>query len=204
MNWLIKQLFYFKYLVLKQGDLETHLLHRTLANCRHIKKLTPSFESNSFSDGQWNQWLPWDNSNSPVVDYNTFGIFKQQYGKFYFKARLDGLIDARGWPAIWLLELGEDHYYEIDIELFREHFGYTIWWNHNGKQDRAEVRRSLFANRKLYRRLQKYYHLFLIDWSKDWIRFYINGILCAKFRNEIHVPLSIIISKCSMQKTIVK
>jgi len=134
--------------------------------------------------------------------------FNQQYGKFFFKAKLDGLVTDTSWPAIWLLELknepDETYYYEIDIELFKNHFGYTIWCNPKGKKEYAEVSRSLFANRKFYRNLQKDYHLFLIDWSKEWIKMYINGILTAKFRNEIHTPLQIICSKITMQKTIVK
>jgi hypothetical protein len=95
-------------------------------------------------------------------------------------------------------------YYEIDIELFFENFGYTIWYNHNGGQKGAKVVRSLFANRKFYRNLQSNYHMFLIDWNEKRIRFYINGILASCFKNEIHVPLVIICGKISMQKVIVK
>jgi beta-glucanase (GH16 family) len=137
------------------------------------------------------------------------------YGKFYFKAKLDGLVTSMSRPAIWLydeksltdvMQGNAEHpfYYEIDIELFKKHLGYTIWYNHNGGQQGATVRRSLLANHKLYRKLQKEYHLLLIDWSKKWIRFYINGILTAKFRNEIHKPMVIIMGRCSMQKVIVK
>lgn len=200
-NWIIKQIFYLRYLVLKQ-DKSPRLndIIFSPGNC-HVW--------NSFD--KWSAYLPWFAKTKPRQDWNTFGIFNQLYGKFYFKARLDGLpvvndLVGHYVPAIWLLDIADNHYYEIDIELFRDHFGYTIHVNHTGGKDEPgyEVRRSMFANRKLRRNLQKDFHLFLIDWNKDWIRFYINGILTAKFRNEIHTPLQIVMSKCSMTKTIVK
>jgi hypothetical protein len=207
-NWLLKQWFYFVYLVLKQGsnDMSEYI-------CQCLETITP-FYSNSFFDGQWR--------HDKLEEWKTFpdptkGIkgFKQQYGKWYFKARLDGLVESDCRPAIWLYDeksltdvmkgdAEHPYYYEIDIELFKEHFGYTIWYNTKGGQGGATVVRSLFANRKLYRKLQSEYHLFLIDWTKEWIKMYINGILTCKFKNEIHVPCQIITGRCSMSDVIVK
>lgn len=192
MNWLLKQLFYFRYLILKQGsstDSKVFILP-------YIIPTKVKFYSKSFQDGQWNHSLPWE--------WNTRNIFSQQYGKFYFKAKLDGLVEANSRPAIWLYEEGPEHsnYYEIDIELFRKHLGYTVHVNHNGGQEGATVRRSLFANHKLYRKLQKEYHLFLIDWNEKRIKMYIDGILASRFRNEIHTPMSIIMGRCSMERVI--
>jgi len=203
MNWIIKQIFYFRYLVLKQN------LSVSGKYWRFLEPWNITFQSKSFSDGQWLERLPWyDPIEWPFQDRNTYGIFKQMYGKFYFKARLDGLVTKNQWPAIWMLELNNEPlktwYYEIDIELFRNHLGFTIWSNPNGPQETAKVVRAMFGSRKLYRKLQSEYHLFLIDWNKEWIRFYINGIKCAQFRNSIHVPMQIICSKISMAKIIVK
>lgn len=196
-NWIIKLWFYFRYLVLKQDK-------------------SPRLNSIIFQPGNcyvWNSFENW--RQGKPEEWDTRGIFSQMYGKFYFKAKLDGLVTSISQPAIWLYDeksltdvmqgnAEHPYYYEIDAELFFKNFGYTIWYNHNGGQRGAKVVRSLFANRKFYRKLQKEYHLFLIDWSKDWIKFYINGILMGRFRNEIHVPLVIICGKVSMQKVIVK
>ena len=213
MNWIIKQIFYLRYLVLKQGK-------ATDPNIFILPYIIPTkvkFYSKSFEDLQWLEYLPWYKDSKAFQDWNTYGIFSQQYGKFYFKAKLDGLVTNTSWPATWLLDMRSredvaqgngDHpfYYEVDIELMKNHLMYTIHTQHNGHKGEKgyKVVRSLFANRKLYRNLQKDFHLFLIDWTKDSIVFYINGIRCAKFRNEIHSPLQIIISKCEISKVIVK
>jgi beta-glucanase (GH16 family) len=233
MNWIIKQIFYLRFLVLKQGS-----THWTKSGSYHyVRPKDWTFYSACFDDLQWNKCFPWD-TETKEINWNTYDKttfpkiykdgefmgykseikgFNQQYGKFFFKAKLDGLVNDKGWPAIWLLDMRSrednaqgngDHpyYYEVDLELFKHSFCYSIHTQHNGHKDEKgyKVVRSRFANRKLYRNLQKEYHLFLIDWTKDSIVFYINGIRCAKFRNEIHTPLQIVMSKLSLQKTIVK
>lgn len=213
MNWLLKQIFYLRYLVLKQGG-ENYPMG-VLYDPNYVPKST--FLSHSFTDGQWNKYLEWYLEDKTFQDWNTIKYtkhlsevpeFKQLYGKWYFKAKLNGLVTKTSWPAIWLLELnnepGKTWYFEIDIELFRENFGITVWSNPNGPQETAKVVRSKFANHKFYRKLQSDYHLFMIDWNKEWIKFSINGLLCARFKNEIHIPMQIICSKLSMNKIIVK
>ncbi len=200
-NWLLKQLFYFRYFILNEKYEDPF---PKISRYRYFIPFQPSFFSQSFTDGQWSEFLPWYKESKVLQDWNTYGHFNQQYGRFYFKARLDGLIGANSHPAIWLLEISDNYYYEIDIEMFWDHFGYTVWCNHTGGQEQAKIQRSNFYSHKLYRNLQKDFHLFLIDWSKDWIRMYINGILAARFPNEIHVPMQIICSKISAQKIIVQ
>lgn len=220
-NWILKQLFYLRYLVLKQG--------KSIHPCSWLCGYVPSFESNSFTDGQWNKYLEWYFETKPFQDWNTIKYrthespvkeFKQLYGKWYFKAKMQQYVVREPyfpnlWSAIWLydsrslndVKMGwADHPYgyEIDIELFRNHLGYTIHWNHNGGQEGETVVRSNLGNKRLYKNLQKEYHLFMIDWSEKWIRFYINGILTACFKNEICVPLQIICSKIEMSKTIIQ
>lgn len=211
MNWLIKQIFYFQYLILKQG--------KVYKEVPESGKFYP-FISYSFTGGLWNEYLPWFAETKPRQDWNTYGIFNQLYGKFYFNARLDGLPVVNNLvgtyvPAIWLYDSRSEndvkegradhpYGYEIDIELFSKNFGYTIHWNHNGGSAGATVKRSLFANRKLYRSLQSQFHLFAIFWNNENIKFYIDGILAARFRNEIHTPMQIIMSKLTMTKTIIK
>ena len=210
-NWILKQIFYFRYFVLKQGKLPK------FSGEYFAEDL---FASYSFTDGQWNDTLPWGWKDC----WNTYGKFKQCYGKWYFKAKMEPYIIRQPyfpdlWSAIWLVDMASkedvlagraDHpyYFEIDIELLKNDLSYTIHWNHTGKQDKSDpnyhVVSSKLRNRKLRRRLQKDYHLFLIDWSKKWIKFSINGILMAKFRNEIHVPMQMICSKISMSKVIVQ
>jgi hypothetical protein len=78
--------------------------------------------------------------------------------------------------------------------------------NHNGGQKEPGyfAVHSKLRNRRLYKNLQKDYHLFLIDWSEKWIKMYINGILTAKFKNEINIPMQIVMSRTNMSKTIVQ
>jgi beta-glucanase (GH16 family) len=209
MNWILKQLFYLRYFTKRIWFIWWQLEYR-----RQI-----IFQSDSFRDGQWNERLPWDEKTAPI-NYNTYGIFSQQYGKFFFKARMDGLIEQNGWPAIWLYDerskedvkagkVDHAYYYEIDFELcekMKNFFAVNFHFNHSGGYQEPGYKKfsSRFRIRKFMRNLQKDYHLFLIDWNKDWIKFYINGILCARFRNEINVPMQIIMSRMSMEKTIIQ
>ncbi len=205
MNFLIKIWFYIQYFILKRGK----ATDSNVFIMPYIEPCKATFYSKSFTDGQWHDKLPWwDPIKWNTIDYNTYGIFSQCYGKFYFKVKMGKYVKRQPvfpdiWPALWILDIGK-HYYEIDIELFEKHFGYTVQFNHNGPQEGATKLRANFYSQRLYRNLQKNFHLFLIDWNKDWIRFSINGILCARFRNEIHIPMQIIISKCSLNKTIIQ
>ena len=231
-NWLLKQLFYFRYFVLnrkykdpffKVSDGRYYIPFKPTPTSTRFAK--PTFVSESFTDGQWNNTTPWgwkdcwntyDKTTFPKKYVNDVFVgydskvkgFKQQYGRFYFKAKLDGLVTKNQWPALWLLEISDNFYFEIDIELLKNDLSYTIHWNHSGKQDKSDpnyhVMRSNFASHKLYRSLQRDYHLFLIDWSKEWVKMYINGILTCCFKNEIHVPMQIICSKINAQKVIVQ
>ena len=204
MNWIIKQIFYFKYFIQHLG-----------CNLLSIPKQF-SFLSISFKDYQWNEYLEWYVEKKELQDWNTYKYknlastvkgFSQLYGKWYFCVRLDGEI-GKQIPALWLLNLDDDHYYEIDIELFEKDFAFTIHWNHTGKQDKSDPNyhftSSHFGNKKLWNELRSRIHLFVIDWTKKWIRFYIDGLLTAKFKNYIHTPMSMILSKCSMSKVIIQ
>jgi len=209
LNWLIKQWFYWLYLRKEQGNWIMPLVD------------DPTFESYAFADGKWNPHLPW-NAEKDKWDYNTYGKFWKRYGKFYFNCKLDGeIIHDVSRPAIWLLEIrdeddvnpnlmgfsGCNYYYEIDIELFHDSLKYTIHINHNGKQhDKATGYHCMnckFENKKLYQDLREYYHVYCIDWQWDYIRFYIDGLLTAKFKNEIHLPMQIVLSKLDMSEVIV-
>jgi hypothetical protein len=190
-----------------------------------LKTIKASFYSDSFTDGQWNKCLPWFEDFKVRLDWNTYGIFSQKYGKWYFKVKLDGLIQRTNpiqgtyVPAIWLLDMrkrGEGksgidlytkgYYYEVDIELQEDGLHLSFWANDNGGQnDPGRIhKKSVFRIRELKRRLQREYHLFLIDWREDWLKFYINGILACCFKNEIHVPLQVIMTKLSMSKVIIQ
>jgi beta-glucanase (GH16 family) len=126
-----------------------------------------------------------------------------------------------GRPVIWLLEIrdeddvnpkllafnGSNYYYEIDIEMWKEKFGYTIHVNHNGKQyDKLSGYcqcGSYYRDKSLLRDLRRGFHLHTIDWQYDYVRFYIDGLLTAKFKNEMHLPMQIIMSKLEIGKVLV-
>jgi beta-glucanase (GH16 family) len=203
LNWFLKQIFYIRFLIFKCGDIKP------------IVKTDWKFESVSFTVFNWNKYLPWYRESEDEQDWNTYNKFYQRYGRFYFRCMLDvEVIPDIQWPAIWLLELrsktdntpdllkfnGLEYYYEIDIELFHDSMGYTIHINHIGGQHEYGYHdmHIKFHNKRLYRKLSTEYHLYLIDWQWDYIRFYIDGIITAKFRNEIHLPMQIVMSNLSM------
>lgn len=219
-NWFIKQLFYIRYF-LDRG-------YSTLPS--NIVTEYPEFESTSFLDNQWNQYLEWYLDSKHLEDWNTFKYrqpwhqnnikgFSRRYGKFFFNCRLAGLIDKDGRPAIWLLELQDKNdqyqregfenrtfYYEIDIELFEDSLEYTLHLNHNGKQheEPGYQRWSAgFQNKSLWNELRNSTHLYTINWSPKWIKFYIDNILTAVFRNDYHIPMQIVMSRLTMQRVIV-
>lgn len=228
LNWLIKLKFYIEYFWLKWR------VHGWYVPVPDI-----TFDSDSFSDGQWNEHLPW-NMEDPINEYNTYDKtafpelhyengefigyasdvngFKQCYGRWYFKVKMDGYIGENKvikWPAIWLFDRKSEadvengsakypHYYEIDIELMQKEFVCSYWHNDHGNYDDPGTthKRSSFKSIRFRRMLQENIHSFLIDWNKNWLKFYINGILAAKFRNKIHYPLQMIVTKCSISETI--
>jgi hypothetical protein len=216
-NWFIKQRFYWNYLIKNRGVPFT-LISRNL-----------TFNSITFKDGQWNEFLPWAFNDKKQHDPNTYhdtrqsekAGFWQRYGEFKFLCMLNGEGTDDQHSAIWLLEIrdeddvnpnllgfsGTNYYYEIDIELFSKHFGYTIHVNHNGRKGDKYTGYhrvgALFGSKVLMQELQNGYHLHTIDWGWDYIRYYIDGLLTAKFKNEIHLPMQIILSKLGMSTVIV-
>jgi len=178
-NWLLKLLFYWRFLVLKRG------------NPVKFAGKNVTFLSNFLLDRAWRR--------------ERVSIKRFQYGRFYFRARLDGIIENY-WPAIWLLEIGEGNstYYRIDIELFATHFGLMVRVNENGYQDTARVYRSCFANRKFFSMIKHEFHLYLIDWNEKRIEFSLDGLLMARFRDVPKVPMQIILTKLSLSRCIVE
>lgn len=219
LNWLIKLIFYFRFLILKRGnkDIPTKILNKY-----------PDFESNRFHDGQWNEYLEWYLEDKTPQDWNTYKYshwhandipgFWRRYGRFDFNVKLDGLVSGKQWPAIWLFEIkgandeiqdqgyiNRAYYYEIDIELFKDSLGYTLHLNHEGGKNEPGYHKlsTSFHNKKLWRKLQSEYHLYTIDWNSKWIRYYIDNILTAQFRNDFHTSMKIIMSQLTMHKVTV-
>jgi len=189
-NWLLKLLFYWRFLVLKRG------------NPVKFAGKNVTFLSNFLLDNAWKGSMT---ETSYGVRRDWVSIKRFQYGRFYFRARLDGIIENY-WPAIWLLEIGEGNstYYRIDIELFATHFGLTVRVNENGYQDTARVYRSCFANRKFFSMIKHEFHLYLIDWNEKRIEFSLDGLLIARFRDVPKVPMQIILNKLSLSRCIVE
>jgi hypothetical protein len=198
-NWLLKMKFYFIfYLWDDHEDYEPE-----------NKNIT--FRSVFFKDGQWNKYLEWYAGAGLIQDWNTYRYihlsspvkgFAQHYGTFNFYARLDGWTILR-FPAIWLLCICENNtcYYEIDIELPDKQLEFNLHLNSHGKQSDPDTKdyHSIFRLKYLRDCLERNFYWYTIKWDKDSVKFYINGIKTAQFKDiSIDTSMALICSKLSI------
>lgn len=184
MNWLIKQWFYIKY----------------FSGFRKVSEKTNiySFSSYDLNDGQWIQ----DNAGWYFTK-----VFKKKYGIFLYRAKLDGAFEETCWPAMWLVN-SEGVYFEIDIELMKgnkyPYLVYTTWVNPNSSlSSESKVERVRFNNKYFIKRIQSEYNDFVIDWSDDCVKFYINGILSAIIKNTPTGEMYLSVGNITMSKVMV-
>ena len=186
MNWIIKQWFYLRWF---------------LGIKRKIFGEPLTFASYDLGDGRWiKKWNYW---------WVTDESFRQRYGLFRFTARLDGKFEEDAWPALWMVESGDDYYVEIDIELMKstEHpyLLYTTWVNDTDQKcpgDDCKVKRVKLSNRSLINKLQHEFHDFYIDWNRKRVKFYIDGLLSGIIRNVPHREMYIVVGKATVERVL--
>jgi len=141
------------------------------------------------------------NEQLPAGYTHTAGFIKSKkkilYG--YFEARLKPM-NAPWVSGFWMTNVSKDWWTEIDIcencpgvEHNRHDLNSNIHV-FRAPKDKGNVKEHFSRNAKYYIpfELQKDYHTWGLEWDKDYIRFYIDGVLFREAENtHWHQPLEI-------------
>lgn len=132
---------------------------------------------------------------------HTSGFVKSKkkilYG--YFEAELQA-IDAPWVSCFWMTNVGKEWWTEIDIcenapgLPYNRHDLNSNLHVFRAPKDKGNVTKHFARSKKYYIpfELQKGYHVWGLEWNKDVIRFYIDGILFREAENtHWHQPLEI-------------
>jgi len=132
---------------------------------------------------------------------HTAGFIKSKkkflYG--YFEAELK-LMDAPWVSGFWMTNVDKNWWTEIDICENAPGLSYNRNdLNSNihvfkAPKDKGNVKKHFSRTKKFYfpEELQKDYHVWGLEWTKEYIRFYIDGILFREAKNtHWHQPLEI-------------
>jgi len=146
------------------------LILLTLISC--TKQDKPYFHSTSFDDGQWYMDAPYD-----YVTYKTMPV----YGEFNFNVSFNGNSDSLAWPAVWMILPKALHdttstYSEIDVEVRDGKVTFTVWSTLEGYETKTPEYRKTIKDPFLVDALQTGFHEMRILWTKDTVRFYIDGL----------------------------
>ncbi|MDW7691465.1 family 16 glycosylhydrolase [Flammeovirgaceae bacterium SG7u.111] len=125
----------------------------------------------------------------------------------YFEAEIK-LMDAPWVSGFWMTNAGKDWWTEIDICENAPGLSYNRHdLNSNihvfrAPKDKGDVKKHFSRNKKYYVpfELQQDFHVWGLEWNKDVIRFYIDGVLFREAENtHWHQPLEININ-CESNK----
>ncbi|MFS4469399.1 family 16 glycosylhydrolase [Maribacter sp. 2210JD10-5] len=117
----------------------------------------------------------------------------------YFEAKLK-LMDAPWVSGFWMTNVGKDWWTEIDIcenapgLYYNRHDLNSNIHVFRAPKDKGDVDKHFSRTKKYYfpEELQADYHVWGLEWSPDYIRFYIDGILFREAKNtHWHQPLEI-------------
>ncbi|WP_370449465.1 family 16 glycosylhydrolase, partial [Aquimarina sp. BL5] len=135
-------------------------------------------------------------------DYTHTSGFVQSKNKFlygYFEAELK-LMNAPWVSGFWMANATKDWWTEIDIcenapglDYNRNDLNSNIHV-FRAPKDKGDVKKHFSRTKKFYfpEELQKDYHVWGLEWTKEYIRFYIDGILFREAKNtHWHQPLEI-------------
>lgn len=141
------------------------------------------------------------NEKLPEKYTHSTGFIKSKkkflYGYFEAEAKL---MDAPWVSGFWMTNAGKDWWTEIDI---CENAPGVIQNRHDlnsnihvfrAPKDKGNVEKHFARNKKYYfpEELQKDYHVWGLEWTKDYIRFYIDGTLFREAKNtHWHQPLEV-------------
>ena len=128
-----------------------------------------------------------------------FIVSKQKFLYGYFEAEMK-LMDAPWVSGFWMANGTKEWWTEIDIcendpgvAINRHDLNSNIHV-FRSPENQGNVKKHFSRNKKYYvnKELQKDYHVWGLEWTKDYIRFYIDGILFREAKNtHWHQPLQI-------------
>ena len=141
------------------------------------------------------------NEKLPEDFTHTTGFIKSKnkflYGYFETEAKL---MDAPWVSGFWMTNVSKNWWTEIDIcenapglEYNRHDLNSNIHVFKSPK-DKGDVKKHFSRNKKYYfpKELQVDYHVWGLEWTKEYIRFYIDGILFREAKNtHWHQPLEV-------------
>lgn len=110
----------------------------------------------------------------------SYGKFSQQYG--YFEMRAQMPIGKGIWPAFWLLPDRETWPPEIDILEYLGHEPSTAYFTNHFDDGGYSYDQGTAQGTNL----STGYHLYAVEWNKDSITWYLDGV--KKFQIKEHVP----------------
>jgi len=141
------------------------------------------------------------NEKLPKEFTHTSGFIKSKnkflYG--YFEASCK-LMNAPWVSGFWMTNVGKEWWTEIDIcenapglEYNRNDLNSNIHV-FRAPKNKGDVKKHFARNKKYYfpEELQKDYHVWGLEWTKEYIRFYIDGMLFREAKNtHWHQPLEV-------------
>lgn len=119
------------------------------------------------------------------------------YGYFEAEAKL---MDAPWVSGFWMTNVDKDWWTEIDIcenapgVAYNRHDLSSNIHVFKSPKDQGDIKKHFSRTKKFYfpEELQKDYHVWGLEWTKEYIRFYIDGILFREAKNtHWHQPLEV-------------
>ena len=132
---------------------------------------------------------------------HTTGFIKSKHRFLYGYFEMEGkLMDAPWVSGFWMTNVGKDWWTEIDICENAPGLYYNVHdLNSNihvfrSPKDQGDVKEHFSRTKKFYfpQELQQDYHVWGLEWTPEYIRFYIDGILFREAENtHWHQPLEV-------------